>query len=72
MHPLEKFREKYNLWVNDQVLLLNHDEINEIEGLIKAKLPAYSVMKWCGHCVGQMFHLAFKLYENEPDFNGGV
>lgn len=65
INPLEKFKEKYNLWINDQVLTLNHSEINEIEALIQAKHPDYRVMKWCGHCIGEMFKLAFNVYEKE-------
>lgn len=71
-HPLDKYREKYTIWNNDQVLLLTNGEVDELVDLIKAKMPAYSVMRWCGHCVGEMFHLAFKLYDNEPDSDGRV
>ena len=66
MHPLDKYREKYRLWTNDQVLLLTDGERAELLELIRAKVPDYTHMQWCGSCVGKMFDYAFELYPDEP------
>ncbi len=66
MHELEKYRSKYNSWINDQVMLLTDSEVSDIIEIIRAKWdPGYTVFRWCGYCVAKMLEHAFNLYEKE-------
>lgn len=65
VHPLERFRDKYNMWKNDQVLALSNQDVQDIVDIIRTRHPGYGVMAWCNYCVGKMFELAFEIFKDE-------
>jgi len=60
-NKIEKYREKYNLFINDKALVLSAQEKQEILELIRTVNPGYTVQLYCGHCVGEMLKYAFKI-----------
>jgi len=57
----ERFREVYELWTNDQCLVLSAQQKQEVYDLIKEVDKDYHVDLWCGHCVAGMLEYLFRL-----------
>lgn len=64
---LEKYREMYNAWVNDQVLYnMDGAAKNEIIDVIRKEFnPGYVTELWCGSCVAKMLVYAFEQMDKE-------
>jgi len=63
---LEKYRQIYTMWVNDNVLL-NTSFANEVQDIIRQELnPGYTAQTWCGKCCADMLELAFRHLDSLP------
>ena len=63
---LEKYRPQFENWKTSQYISLQAHEINEIVDVIHAEWDSgYSVLRWCGYCVGKMAEMVLSKLENE-------
>ena len=63
---LEKYRQIYTMWVNDEVLL-NTSFASEVQDIIRQELnPGYTAQTWCGKCCADMLELAFRHLDSLP------